>query len=69
MVFTTLFSLIYFCKLPLFCIYIDLGKGNVYSVMGVAARIEKVLWWGVDGLLARVSYAASVALGTYVFLE
>jgi hypothetical protein len=48
-VFTTPFSLIYFCKLPFFCIYIDLGRANVYGVLGVAALIEKVLWWGVEG--------------------
>lgn len=69
MVFTTLFSLIHFCKLHFFCIYIDLGRANVYCVLGVAAQIEKVLWWGAEDWLARVSYRESVVIGTYDFLE
>jgi hypothetical protein len=69
MLFTTLFSLIYFCKHPLLCIYIDLERANVYTVKGVVALVKKVLLWGVEGCLARMSNRESVVIGAYVFLE
>jgi hypothetical protein len=33
------------------------------------ARVKKVLRWGVEGWLVRVSYRQSVVIGAYVFLE